>query len=426
MPSFICKVMTPQGQIIKIKLNEEDKIDCLKKLKRNGMTPIEVKPSLAIPKNVSRKISSSIASKKIEEKTINLSKEVVKSISLDDIKNFTKEFLFLRESKFSNTHALKTIISNTKNQNFKNILVEILKNSEKDIFIYKTMERYKQIFPLIYINLIKNGELTGAIDKGFKNAIAYLENEEKISDILQEKVFPSILSIFTTFLVMFLSIVIGIPLVQDMLFSINVKLELPLITQIILAICNFIVYKWYILVILLGIITIIYIVKLRTNEGKLKLDEFKYKNKIFGKALYLLDFSRITRCLLVNHENKMRLQDSLEVCKNVVKNTYMLSKIEKSINNVFKGNIWVEAFEDDKMLNPIIIELLKKDSKSKSSEFIAKTIKYLEHQINEEFKNIISKITEISYIILGILSILYIGTVLLPCISIYLSNFLLF
>ena len=39
MQNFICKVRTPQGQIIKIKLTEEDKISCLKKLKRNGMTP---------------------------------------------------------------------------------------------------------------------------------------------------------------------------------------------------------------------------------------------------------------------------------------------------------------------------------------------------------------------------------------------------
>ncbi len=426
MPSFICKVITPQGQVIKIKLNEEDKITCLKKLKRNGMTPIEVKPSLIVPKKVSTKISSSIASKKIDEKIINLSKDVVKSISLNDIKEFTKEFLFLREAKFSNEHALKTIIANTKNQNFKKILVDILKNSEKDIFIYKTLESYRQIFPLIYINLIKNGELTGVLDKGLKNAIAYLENEEKIDDILQEKVFPSILVIFATVLMMFLSVVIGIPLIQDMLLNINVKLELPLITKVILTICNIVVYKWYILAILLVLIIIGCIIKLKTSEGKLKLDEFKYKNNIFGKALYLLDFTRITRCLLVNHENKMRIQDSLEVCKNVIKNTYMLNTIEKSINSVFKGKLWTEAFEKDKILNPIIIEMLKKDSESKNSEFMCKTIKYLEQQLEKELKKVVVKITEIFYISFGILFLLYTVTVLLPCISIYLSNFLLF
>lgn len=426
MKSFICKVMTPQGQIIKIKINEDDKIACLKKLKRNGMTPIEVKPSLIIPPKVSRKISASIAAKKKEEKVIKLSKEVVKSISLEDIKEFTKELLFLRQSKFTNTHALKTIISNTQNQNFKNILKEILKNSEKNTFIYKTMESYSQVFPLIYINLIKNGELTGLLDEGLKNAIAYLENEEKITNVLQEKVFPNILGAFITILIMFLSIVFGIPLMQELLFNINLTLELPLITRFVISICNVIVYKWYIFAILIIGLIILIVLKIRTPEGKVKLDKFKYKNKLFGKVLYLLDFTRVIRCLVINIENKMRIQDSLEVCKSVVKNTYMLNTIEKSINGIFKGNLWVDAFIEDKVLNPIVVEMIKKSSELKTTELILKTIEYLEYEINKEIEKLIVKLTEISYITIGILCLIYIGMVLIPCISVYLSSFLLF
>lgn len=426
MKCFICKVMTPQGQIIKIKVNEEDKIACLKKLKRNGMTPIEVKPSLIVPPKVSRKISASIAAKKKEEKVIKLSNEVVKSISPEDIKEFTKEFLFLRQSKFTNTHALKTIISNTQNQNFKNILKEILKNSEKNTFMYKTMENYSQIFPLIYTNLIKNGELTGLLDEGLKNAIAYLDNEEKITNVLQEKVFPNILITFITILIMFLSVVFGIPLMQKLLFNINVALELPLITRIVISVCNLIVYRWYIFAILIftGITAVVFWFK--TPEGKLKLDKFKYKNKLFGKILYLLDFSRVTRCLVINIKNKMRMQDSLEVCKSVVKNTYMLNTIEKSINGIFKGDLWIEAFTQDKILNPIVIEMIKKDPGLKATDLIANTINYLEHEINKELEKLIVKLTEISYIIIGVLFLIYTGMVLLPCVSVYLSSFLLF
>lgn len=426
MKSFICKVMTPQGQVIKIKLTEEDKIACLKKLKRNGMTPIEVKPALIIPPNVSRRISSSIAAKKREEKVIKLSKEVIKSIKLEDIKEFTQQFLFLRQSKFTNAHALKTIITNTKNQNFKNILKEILKNSEKNVFIYKTMETYSQIFPLIYVNLIKNGELTGSLDKGLKNAIEYLENEEKLDNVLQEKVFPSILLIFATMLIMFLSIVLGIPLIQDLLFNTNITLELPLITKIVVNICNLIVYKWYIFVAILIVSILLIVLKLRTPEGKLKLDKFKYNNRLFGKVLYLLDFSRLIGCLVINLENKMRIQDSLEICKSVVKNSYMLNTIEKSINGIFKGKLWIEAFIEDKILDSIVIEMIKKNSELKSTELISKTIEYLERQIDKEIEKLIVRLTEISYIVLGILFLIYIGTVLLPCISVYLSSFLLF
>lgn len=426
MRSFICKVMTPQGQVIKIKLTEEDKIACLKKLKRNGMTPIEIKPSLVVPPNVSRKISSSIAAKKKEKQTIKLSKEVINSIKINDIREFTEQFLFLKEANFSNASALKTIIKNTRNENFVNILKMILKNSEKNIYIYRTMESYSQIFPLIYINLIKNGELTNALDEGLRNAIAYLKKEEELTNIVQEKLFPNILLIFGTMLIMFLSIILGIPLIEELLFTTNITLELPLITRIVFEICSLITYKWYIFVVLIGVCILLIILKLRTPKGKLHFDKFKYKNRIFGKLLYLLDFSRLIRCLTINLENKMRLHDCLEVCKDVVKNTFMLNTIEKSINSIFKGNLWIEAFEEDKILDSIAIEMIKKSSETKKTDFISKTIEYLEYQIDKEMERLIIKITEISYVIFGVLFLIYIGTILLPCISVYLSSFLLF
>lgn len=426
MPSFICKVMTPHGQIIKVKLVEEDKISCLKKLKRNGMTPIEIKKAIFVSPNITRKISASISAKKKEDQKIKLSKKFVKSIKLDDLKTFTKEFLFLKQSNFSNEYALKVLIANTQNINLKGIIKEIQKNCEKDIYIYETMEKYTQIFPLIYINLIKNGELTGFFDEGLKNALAYLENEEKVTNIMQEKLFPNILLIFTTILIMFLSVTLGIPLIQNLLSSINGVLQLPLITRIAINICNFIIYNWYVFValIIIGISAIVLFFK--NPAQKYKLDKFKYKNKIFGKLLYFLDFSRIARCLYVNIQNKMRIQDSLEVCKGVVKNTYMLEIIEKSINNVFKGRSWVDVYTEDKILNPITIELMKKNKDLKSPESMQKTIEYIEYQIDKETENLILRITEMSYIILGILFLLYICIVLLPSISVYLSSFLLF
>ena len=42
MASFECKVLTPQGQTVTLNMKEKDKISCLKRLKENGMTPIEV------------------------------------------------------------------------------------------------------------------------------------------------------------------------------------------------------------------------------------------------------------------------------------------------------------------------------------------------------------------------------------------------
>ena len=41
---------------------------------------------------------------------------------------------------------------------------------------------------------------------------------------------------------------------------------------------------------------------------------------IFGKLIYLLDFSRLMKAMLLNLENGMRIQEALDVSKNVINN----------------------------------------------------------------------------------------------------------
>lgn len=63
---------------------------------------------------------------------------------------------------------------------------------------------------------------------------------------------------------------------------------------------------------------------------------------IFGKLNYTMDYSRLMRAMLLNLENGMRIQDALDVSKNVVSNFVMRAMVETSINNILVGTSWIE------------------------------------------------------------------------------------
>lgn len=48
--------------------------------------------------------------------------------------------------------------------------------------------------------------------------------------------------------------------------------------------------------------------------------------------------------MLLNLENGMRIQDALDVSKNVVNNFVMRAMVETSINNILVGTSWIEPF----------------------------------------------------------------------------------
>lgn len=51
----------------------------------------------------------------------------------------------------------------------------------------------------------------------------------------------------------------------------------------------------------------------------------------------------------MNITNGVRIQEALEVSRNVVNNQIMITLIEQAINKVYNGELWIEPFEDSKL-----------------------------------------------------------------------------
>ena len=145
---------------------------------------------------------------------------------------------------------------------------------------------------------------------------------------------------------------------------------------------------------------------------------------IFGKLIYSLDFTRLMRSVYLNLQNGMRIQDSLEVSKNVVKNNVMLSVIETSINNIFIGQSWIDPFEKTRLSSAMTTEMLKIGMQTDLTEMIAKLLEYMDQDIDNTMEKIIKILPEVSYAVVGVVLIFFVVVVLVPCIQLYMGGFL--
>ena len=186
---FICKALTPQGQVVRSKVEEASRLACIRKLRKNGLTPITVTPvsklfsKKSTSKTTTKNTKSSNAKKalnnarnnvRIKEKSKDLRAkggiwEALNSniggggpkIKPRDIRIFTQNFYLLKKANFNNIHALSTVIGTTENPRLRMILEDILAGVESGEYMYTTMEYYSADFPYIYINMIKVGEQIG-------------------------------------------------------------------------------------------------------------------------------------------------------------------------------------------------------------------------------------------------------------------------
>ena len=449
MPVFICKSLTPQGQIVKTRVEDLNRVSCIKKLKKNGMTPISVQAISNLRKTKNQtlhektRMRSNLSyanSAQVKRNAANVQKKAKADISelfggdgdvvrgpritSRDIRIFTQNFYLLKKANFNNIHALSTVIETTENPKLRLILEDILVGVEAGEFMYTTMEYYENVFPYIYVNMIKVGELSGSLENSLSQAIDYLENSDKLSKRIRKILLPNIAMFGGLILLTVFAVIFGVPMLKDIFDSIGSEQELPALTM---AVYNFTLALQEVWIIPVGIITglvVAFVTWVRTPKGRYNFDYFKYTMPVFGKLLYLLDFSRLMQGVLLNLQNGMRIQDSLEVSKNIVKNTVMLSIIETAINNIFIGQSWIDPFEQSGLGDAMCVEMLKIGMQTDLPEMMDKMLVYVEADINNTLEKVVKVLPEIAYLFVGVVLIFFVCAVLVPCISVYMGGWM--
>ena len=443
MPEYVYRAVTRKGQIVRNRVEEASKQTLIKKLKQNDLMPIDVRQSAYVNKNKKKVRRNSIDMNEIMKtasssniltrdarteisfsERVNVALAGTQKITNRDLVIFTQNFYLLKKANFNNIHALNTIIDSTENLSLRGILQDILAGVEAGEYMYTTMEYYSNIFPYIYINMIKVGELSGSLTTSLEQAVKYLDDNNAIGRKVKKAIVPNIIQFFAILVLLIVGSLVAVPAIEGLYKQVGSTDELPGITVWFFNFITAALKVWYIPTAFVAIVVGLIFYYINTPKGRYNFDYFKYRMPIFGDLIFALDFSRFIKAMILNLDNGMRIQESLEVSKNVVKNYVFLSMVETSINNILIGASWIEPFEKSGLASPMTTEMLKIGMQTDLSEMMKKLIEYMEMDIDNIIEKIMKVLPEISYSIVGIVLIFFVLVVLVPCLQVYMGGFL--
>ena len=442
MPTYTYKAISKKGLIVRNKVESASRQGLIKMLKDNNLLPISIeqinyrgklqpkkqKKNITnieeIMKNVNTTRIGAKAKTQTTKEKINLYLAKTEKITQRDLVVFTQNFYLLKKANFNNIHALSTIIESTENISFKGILEDILAGVEAGENMYTTMEYYSNVFPYIYVNMIKVGELSGSLTNSLEQAVKYLDDTEALNKKLKGILIPNIIQFVLLIVMLFVGTLFAIPAIQGIFDELGTDETLPAITLWFADVVDLFLQYWYIPTLaIIGVVAII-LFYINTPKGKYNFHYFKYKAPIFGELIFALDFSRFLKAMLLNLQNGMRIQDAIDVSKNVIKNYVLLSVIETSLNNILIGASWVEPFEKSGLAKPMITEMLKIGMQTDLTEMMEKLVEYMEIDIDNIMTKIMKALPQVVYAIVGVVLIFFVLVVLVPCIQVYMGNFL--
>jgi type II secretory pathway component PulF len=309
--------------------------------------------------------------------------------------------------------ALEDSIEATENKSLKSALSDAKKDIELGLNFSDALSRQKGVFPDILIRLVKVGESTGRLDKSLTDVADHLQRIEDLSQAIKRSLFYPVFAIVTTTGAMIFWFVYVLPKIMNVIQEMGV--ELPFITQALMAVSNAISTYWYVIV---GIVSacIIAIQVMRTREKtRYYYDYMLLKLPIVKLIVYnklLVLFTEQMRILIVAG---LTIDRTLDIVAGVIDNLVFRRAIVAVRENVLLGSRISDTLKDHKIFPPMVTRMVNAGEKSGNLDTqFAFLAGYYIKRLDDISSKLGKMIEPILLSIVGLVFILILMAVLLP------------
>jgi len=250
-----------------------------------------------------------------------------------DLQVFTTELHTLLSAGLPLDRSLNILLNITQNKKMKDVIFAVLKSIREGGTFSDALQKHPNVFSPLYINMIRAGELSGALETVLEKLIEFLESSEELKNhVFSAMIYPVILVITG-----FLSIIVLVTFVLPKFTTIfaDMGTQLPASTQVLIAFSHFLLASWWI--ILLVIIAGWFLMRnyLKTEAGRYNWD--KLKLKVLGDVILKLETARFCRTLGALLRSGVPLLQAVKNSRDIIGNHVVSSSLARVAKEIKEG-----------------------------------------------------------------------------------------
>lgn len=269
----------------------------------------------------------------VEAKDLNGAKKH-KKLKAKQLAAFCRELSTLLASGVTLVRALD-IISEQEgmNKDERDIYKDVLRDLKRGISLSDAME-FKECFPDLMIGMIRSGEGSGNLDLVTQRLSIQYEKDYKLTQQVKSAMtYPCILLVLCVVIVI-LIVTFILPQFQSLFDQME---SLPMITNILIAVSNFLVQKWYIALLAVAVIVALIRIIVGIPAVRRGVDWMKVHMWGFGKLFKVVYTARFARTLSSLYSSGMPLVSAVGVAAKTIGNGYVESQFDEVITMVRGG-----------------------------------------------------------------------------------------
>lgn len=334
-------------------------------------------------------------------------------ISTKDKVVFTRQLATLIAAGLPLSQSLNSLVDQTQNPRLRGVVQEIIASVEGGSSLRDAFAKHSPVFDKLFLALVAAGEASGTLDKSLQDIAAQQEKDAVIMSRIKGALTYPIIVLFVILGVLVFMLLTVVPQVQKLYKDLHQSL--PLITEIIVSVSQFVIVYWWAVVLAVGLIVFGGIKYFRTSGGQRSLDAIKLNIPLFNglfRRLYMARFTRTGETLL---KSGVSMLDMLAISGDAVSNSIIGDEIKVAATKVKGGKELSVALSAEDYFPQLVPQMISIGEKSgRIDEMLGKTAKIYEDELDEEIRMISTAIEPVLMVVLAIVAGGMVAAILLP------------
>ena len=316
METFSYTAVGADGKEKKGTVVAETREEAAKSLKDQGLLPMSIGKQSALDKDINFSFGK-------------------KGVKVRDLSVFCRQFSSIIKAGVNVINALSMMSEQTENKKLKAAIKNVQSNVEKGETLSSAMRSEGDIFPSLLVSMVAAGEASGSLETAIERMAIQFEKDAKISGMVKKAMIYPIILIIVMIGVVIAMMMFVIPNFMDMFEGLDA--EMPFMTVMVINMSNFILDKWWLLILIVAGIVFAYKSYYKTDAGRHMIDRIKIKIPVFGVLAVKTACARFSRIMSTLLSAGMPMISAIEIAAGTMDNVLFKDALQKVRSGVALG-----------------------------------------------------------------------------------------
>ena len=344
--------------------------------------------------------------KRIREKGQGLEMEITipgfgPKVKSKDVVIFTRQFATMIDSGLPLVQALSVLANQCENKAFKTCLSGVKDTVENGGTLAEGLAKYPEAFDPLYVNMVTAGESGGILDIILERLSVHMEKSMKLKrEVKTAMIYPAVV-VLAAVIVTAILLIFVIPTFADLFSEFGSALPLP--TQWVINLSNFVVANWFLIFGSMGGIVGFTAKFLKTDKGKEVVHPVLLKAPIFGDLIRKVSVARFTRTLGTMLSSGVPILEALNICAKTAGNKVVEREVMNARIAISEGKSMLEPLSESSVFPGMVIQMIGVGEATGAIDaMLNKIADFYEDEVDTAVSGLKSLIEPIIILVLGV------------------------